>query len=35
MMATDGRCSCGGTVPTPPAPGAARRPMADLLADLY
>jgi hypothetical protein len=34
-LATDGRCSCGGTVPTPPAPGAARKPLDDCLLDLY
>jgi hypothetical protein len=34
-LARDGRCGCGGGAPTPPAPGAARRPMTDLMADLY
>jgi hypothetical protein len=34
-LAGGGVCGCGGAGPTPPAPGAARRPMADLLADLY
>jgi hypothetical protein len=30
-----GVCGCGAKGPTPPAQGAARRPMADLMADLY
>jgi hypothetical protein len=34
-LATDGVCGCGGAGPTPPAPGAERKPIADCLGDLY
>jgi hypothetical protein len=34
-LATDGRCGCSGARPTPPAPGAARKPIEDCLLDLY
>jgi hypothetical protein len=34
-LATDGRCGCGGRGPTPPAPGAARKPLDECLHDLY
>jgi hypothetical protein len=34
-LATDGRCGCGGTGPTPPAQGVARKPLDECLLDLY
>jgi mono/diheme cytochrome c family protein len=34
-LANGGVCGCGGAGPTPPAPGAARKPLDDCLHDLY
>jgi hypothetical protein len=34
-LARDGRCGCGGGAPTPPAPGAGRKPLSEHLGALY
>jgi hypothetical protein len=34
-LATDGVCGCGGAGPTPPAPGAGRKPLSEHLSALY